>query len=207
MGVENIFPSLKIPTLARRKPISLEGSFHHAYKIFDALPTTCLHIGDRDFSCGRAKLVLPESVSGLFGINGNGPAEREVFLAAHQSNDKFKRRALMLVEVEGGSVVFRVEGISIEEIIEDETGEETNGKIVTNFRDVFLDREGVQSRRVEPGSVEYIAFKQLLPLAKAIRERPDGLLCLGCTAKKVRSLYIPNESAIKSQSLESDSPR
>ncbi|KKU12415.1 MAG: hypothetical protein UX19_C0001G0019 [Candidatus Woesebacteria bacterium GW2011_GWA1_45_8] len=187
MGVENLFPGLKIPVLARRKQSSLEGSFNHAYRVFDTLPITCPHIGNKDFSCGRSGVRLPDSLSGVLGVNGNGGAVGEVFVSAHLANNELERQALILVQTRGKSVVFRVEGaskIKIEESIEEVDGEETNGKIVTNFRDIFLDRENVQSSRVEPGSAEYAAFKDLLPLAKAIRENPTELLCDGCAAKK-----------------------
>jgi len=187
MRVESLFPGLKIPVLARRKQSSLEGSFDHAYKVFDALPTTCPHIGDRDFSCGQAKLALPGSISGLFGINGNGPEKREVFIVAHQSNDELERQALILVEVEGRRVVFRVEGTSrLEEKIEDIDGEKVNGKVVVNDRKVFL-QVGAETEvpiEVVSGSPEFKAFGDLLGLARQISKESLGLLCNACAAQK-----------------------
>jgi len=172
----------------RKKHNPLEGSFNYALEIFSALPTTCPHIGDRDFSCGRSSIRIPDSVSGVIGVNGSGPPIAEIFVAAHQANGEVERRALILVQVGPKSVVFRIEERStIKEHTGEAGGEGVGEKVVTNYRDIYLDipgGDGVESHKIDPGSAEYNAFRELLPIAEAVREKPERLLCDGCAAKK-----------------------
>src|SRR3989304_5993439 len=110
---------------------TLEGSFDDALDVFlRGLPTTCPHIGDRDFSCGRSSVSIPESVLGILGLNGNGSEKAEVFVAAHQSNSEVERRALILVQIGAKSAVFRVEGRSVIEVLpKKDDWEETSEKV------------------------------------------------------------------------------
>ena len=172
----------------RKKRNPLEGSFDYALEVFNILPTTCPHIGDRDFSCGRASVDIPASVSGIIGANGSGPSKAEVFVAAHQSNGEVQRQALILIQVGEKFMAFRIEGRStIEDVARETDGEMSLGKIITNYRDIYLDipdGDGFKSLKVEPGSPEHTAFKELVPLAEKIGQNPSALLCDGCAAKK-----------------------
>ena len=174
--VKRFFPS------QRKEGDPLEGSFNYALEVYGTLPTTCPHLVD--YSCGRGRVILPDSLSLLFGTNAKAP-EVEVFVAAHQSNDEFEREALILVQHGSKRAIFRVKRTSdIKEVVQEIDGEEQNGKVVANQRRVFLELPSGVTRELKPDSNDFLAFKELLALANTVRIEPLDLWCNGCAAKE-----------------------
>jgi len=174
MSVETLFTAL------RKKQDPLEGSFNYAIQVFYELPITCPNL--IDYSCGRGRAVLPEALSDIFGLNKDEPGEREVFLAATQSNTELEREARVLIEIEGKRAVFRVEGEStIEEVLQKDGGELVNERLITNHRSVYLQINGESPQKIIPGSDEHRAFKEVLGVAKSINKEKIDLLCETCS--------------------------
>jgi hypothetical protein len=176
MDLKRLFPGL------RKERDPLEGSFNDALFVFGELPTTCKHLVD--YSCGRGRVTLPESLAGFFGADGSQP-EVEVFVAAHQSNDALKRKAVILVEVGKKRTIFRVKGTSsIEEVVQETDWEQERTRIITNQRSIFLTPPKGKRREVLPGTEDFRAFRQLWELTRRVKIAPMELRCNGCTPKE-----------------------